>query len=416
MNALTLAVRNRQQNEDYALRDGFAGTLAAGAVNGTWSSDGKGIRGVLDGNSKLSVGSGVANFATGGVANFDPSLVYQNQLPRVPGQILFAVVTLTSGRCQFGWSAGPDLVANTVNGNRRGSFDFNSTTLAIAPTTTGSISVGALALTTAYTCALVQRNIGMAYFIKGGAFSNWTLLYIDEVGTSPLLNPYASALGTTGVFTVDLLSVPPVAHRNFLPAPLISDGFSGWGSSDGLGHQEGLQGWLGAGGKGQAWTQNVGTWGASGGVAAASALSGGRAIATADCGKADVMITANCTHSSGTQSIIVRWTDENNYVQLRRTATNLQLVKVVAGVETIVLNSASTLVAGAPVRLICQGSAFRCFYNDAAVGSEQTISDSAVASATRVGLRTDNTGNTFDNFVVYSRGSGGEYATLDDYL
>lgn len=412
--AVGQAVRNRSQDEDYILRDGFAGTLAAGAVNGSWSQDGRGVRGVLDGNSKLSIGSGVASFATGGVANFDPALVYQNQFNRVPGLVMLATLTLTSGRCQFGWLAGTDLVAATINGNRRGSFDFNSTTLAIAPTTTGSITVGAIATATAYQCALAQRNIGMMYLIKGGSFTNWTLLWVDEVGTSPLLNPFVAAMSTTGVFTVDQVAVPAL-HRLYLPDPLVSDGFSSWGSSDGLGHQEGLNGRLGSGGNGKTWTANVGSWGASGGVAAATALTGGRAIATVDSGKADLIITVNCTLSSGTMSLIVRWVDENNHVRVTLTSTNCQLVKVVAGTPTTVSDVAYTYSAGAELRIVCQGSEFRRFYNNAAVGAAFTIADAALQSPTVVGLRTDNTGNTFDNLNAYARGSGGEYAALDSY-
>ena len=217
---------------------------------------------------------------------------------------------------------------------------------------------------------------------------------------------------STSVALCDYIRVP---SARWLPTPLISDGFSSWGTSDGFGHAEGVAGGLGSGGNGKTWTANVGTWGASGGVAAASALSGGRAIATADCGKADVVATVECTLSSGTQSIIVRWASESNFVQLRLTPTNLQLVKVVAGVETIVQNSAVTVAAGAPVRLTCEGTKFRCYYNNALVGSEQTISDAALQSPTAIGLRTDNTGNTFDNLVAYARGSGGEYAALDAY-
>jgi hypothetical protein len=165
-----------------------------------------------------------------------------------------------------------------------------------------------------------------------------------------------------------------------------------------------------------AWTAAVGTWGASGGVASASALTGGRAIAVADAGKADLIATVNCTFSSGTMSLIVRWVDEANHVQVRLTSTNCQLVKVVAGVSTTVSDVAYTYVAGAPLRVICSGDKFRRFYNNVAVGAEFTIADAAIQSATVVGLRTDNTGNTFDDLTAYARGTGGEYDTVLDAI
>ncbi len=387
----------------YLLSDTFTTDRAAGAVNGTNAEPGPGRRGAIDANSKLTLSGGVASFATGGAGVGDPGIWYGEQ-SRAVGRLLKTLVTPanTNGSVIVGWDTNQ---LGAVND----SFRFGgSGVMAISPNSGSSITVS-LYTAAAIGLAVIFRPAGCYFLAKPD--SNWLLMWMSSAGSTSRVWPALSTINTTTVYTADYIRVPSAL---WLPTPLISDGFSGWGTSDGLGHAEGVAGGLGSGGNGQIWTQNVGTWGASTGVAA-SALSGGRAIATVDAGKADLIISANCTHGSGTMSLIVRWTDEQNYVQLRRTSTNLQLVKVVANVETIVQNSASTLVAGAPVRLVCQGSVFRCYYNDALVGSEQTISDSAVASATRVGLRTDNTGNQFDNFVAYARGTGGEYSALDSY-
>jgi hypothetical protein len=72
-------------------------------------------------------------------------------------------------------------------------------------------------------------------------------------------------------------------------------------------------------------------------------------------------------------------------------------------------------VAGAELRVTCEATKFRVYYNNAFIGSEQTISDAGLQSGANHGLYTTNTGNTFDDFVVRARGTGGEYAALDGF-
>ena len=391
----------------YLLRDEFTTDRAAGSVNGTLAEPGPGRRAVTDTNSKLSITGGVLSFATGGAGNGDPSIQWTPQQRRT-GRLFMATVTPSVSTISIGWD---ENAGGTITDAFR--FLVSSGRLDIRDNT-NAVAVGAFAGGTSYQVAIALRETGSFFFIKGGAFTNWTLMFIVQTeGTSPMY-PTVAAEGSLTVATVDNARVPATS---FAPVPLVSDGFSIDGESDGLGHLEGvLLATYGQGGAGVSWTDAVGTWAVTDGALAASALSGGRAIRTADCGKADLIITVKMTLSSGTMSLIVRWTDENNFVQLRLTSTNLQLVKVVSGTPTTVADTAITYVAGAPVRLICQGSAFRRFYNDAAIGSESTISDGALASATVVGLRTDDTGNTFDDFVAYARGSGGEYDTALDAL
>mgnify|MGYP000211933023 CR=1 FL=1 len=70
---------------------------------------------------------------------------------------------------------------------------------------------------------------------------------------------------------------------------------------------------------------------------------------------------------------------------------------------------------GADLRIICDVTKFRLYYNNVMIGTEQTISDSGLASGTKQGLYTSDTGNTFDDFRVFARGTGGEYSALDSF-
>lgn len=389
----------------YFVNDTFTTNRASGAINGTVCEPGPGKRFVAaDAGGYQSISSGdvvVTNASAAG----DPGLWLLPQVLRQVGRVVIGTVTPTAASAHFGVGWDVNLLGNVQN-----RLAFGGSGALVAVDAAGR-TVGAYANGTTYQVAVITRAAGQLYFVKGGAFTNWTLLWVsyDDIVAGVYASVTPNQSGAS--YRCSALLAP---RERWMPTPLISDGFSGGSSSDGLGHQEGAAAAIyGQGGDGVAWTDAVGTWEPTGGALIATVLAG-RAIRVADAGEADVIITANATLAGNTMSIIVRWTDENNFVQLRLTSTNLQLVKAVASVSTTVLNTAVTYVAGAPIRLICQGSAFRCFYNNAAVGAEQTISDAAVASATVVGVRTDNAGNTFDNFIVYARGSGGEYnAALD---
>lgn len=383
----------------YLINDTFTTDRAAGAVNGTDAEPGPGRRNVSDIQSILALSSGAASFGTrSGVLNGDPAIWY-GALARAPGRLV-----RWHASSPFGFTCGWGVTALSSTANDGNAFQIvgSNNVRAYDSSIFATVYTGAV---TEFAIAL--RAAGAVYFAK--VSSNWILLWFSTINTAALMIPAIVALnGIPGTF-----NYMTVRSERWLPVPLVSDGFSAWGTSDGLGHVENSG--LGSGGNGEAWTANAGTWEASGGVARASALASGQAIATVDTGTADVLATVNLTHVGGTASVIVRYTDSDNYVRAVHTGTNAQLIKRVGGVETTLINSAATYVAGAELRISCQGTAFRLFYNNNLIGSEQTISDAGLASGTRQGLRTTDTGNTFDDFRVYARGTGGEYAALDDF-
>lgn len=385
----------------YLLNDTFTTNRSAGAVNGTVAEPGPGLRTVVDTNIKLSISSGALSLATGGVAAGNPGIWY-GPLVRSPGLVCVS---------QFSHSAqGPHIgFDNGVGGQISDGIRPNGTTLTVTLNNSSAITVGAVATSTTYRVAVALRSAGSYLFIKGGTFTNWTLLFANTLGTyTP--NPGITVVSTGSVATVDYYRVPSVL---WLPAPLASDSFATWGSTDGAGHGETTG--IGSGGGGLSWTSNVGTFTAASGTANASALSGGLAIATVDTSKADVVMTVRFTRSAGIGGVIARYVDSGNYVYAAHDGTNALLVKVVAGTQTTLINTAATYVANAEIRLICEGTAFRLFYNALAVGTVQTIADAGLQSGTKQGLYTSDTGNTFDDLRVFSRGTGGEYSALDSF-
>ena len=118
---------------------------------------------------------------------------------------------------------------------------------------------------------------------------------------------------------------------------------------------------------------------------------------------------------TGTPGLVFRYQDSSNYGYAVHNGTNAQLHKVVAGVDTTLVNAAATYSAGAVVRVICYGTKWRLYYNNAFIGTEQTVSDAALQSGTGVGWYSTDTDSTGDLFLVHARGTGGEHNALDAY-
>ena len=240
----------------WLLRDEFTTDLAAGSVNGTAAEPGPGTRTVTDTNGKVTLAGGAASFATGGSAAGDPGLWY-DAVTRTAGRPLIVQITPadTNGLVYLGLdSAQEGLILDGIVLGASG-------VLQARPNGTTLINVGSYTATT-YLVAYITRTNGNFLFIKGGAFTNWTLVWFSPNAASAAY-PGVAVGNTTTIFTAGFIRVPAAL---WLPTPLISDGFaSAFGTSDGLGHAEGIAGGLGAGGDGVTWTGA--TWSVSGGKA-----------------------------------------------------------------------------------------------------------------------------------------------------
>lgn len=388
----------------YLISDTFTTDRAAGAVGGTDAEPGPGRRVVGDTLSKLTISAGALRFAVGSAAN-NPQLRHSAPIPRSPGRLLKSAFAMSVVGAELGWES-------NFSGSPADGLRFTGTTIAARVDTGASvIAVATPATGVTYQMAMVLRAAGAFHFLKGGAFTNWTLLWLSGASTYSSAYTAATATGATGVFTVDYIRVPAAL---WLPAPLLSHGFSVLTPSDGLGHAEGAAGGLGAGGDALAMSSYYGTWSASGGVAQCTALAGGIGLLGRDVGTANTMTAVKVTRGGGVAGLFVRENADDRVVAVHN-GTNAQLIKRVAGVNTTLIDVAATYVAGAELRLICQGTAFRLFYNNVAIGSEQTISDASLQAETLAGIYTTSTTNNFDDLVVRARGTGGEYAALDAF-
>jgi hypothetical protein len=109
--------------------------------------------------------------------------------------------------------------------------------------------------------------------------------------------------------------------------------------------------------------------------------------------------------SAGNAGIMIDYVDDNNFVFAYIDGTNAYLIKKVAGVNSTVISGVVTYSADAYLSVASRGNTFRLFYNQIAVGSDGTIADSVFATATKHGLYTSDTTNTFNDFQIWASGT-----------
>jgi len=97
-----------------------------------------------------------------------------------------------------------------------------------------------------------------------------------------------------------------------------------------------------------------------------------------------------------------------NFVITYHDGTNCKLEKCVAGTYTTVITAAATYSAGAELRVIKDGTAYRLYYNNALVGTG-TIADAGIISNTLHELFSTYSANSLDNLTIFARGNEGQY-------
>jgi hypothetical protein len=470
-----------------------------------------GVRTVTDTENKLSISSSQLSFAGGKTSPAwgDPGIWYPSTA-RTAGKILLNQFTpIDDNTTRFGfYSTQSSFGENTMGSasNQVGKFYVSAN----ANHGDGTRTNG-----TAYQTAVVLRNSGAYYFVKGGTQTNWTLLLSSSQGNTNMLFPGISNYSAT--FTADNIRIPTAL---WLPTPLAYDTFTRADGAIGSSETSGPDAqstpslaWTGGAVSGNKavvvptlgselvtngdfssdtwWSKNTGTT-ISGGTANFSGqnstdlyrysigedntwyhnkfditsitsggvrvgylnylfrtslgtfISTGRRISstfhytssgvssidnislkpltlsslfsTVSTADSDVIADAGVTVVTGTQAGLVLNLDSTsnpqNFVIAYRDGGNVKLEKMVNGVYTTVQTTASTYVAGATLRVIKDGTKYRVYYNNALVGSEQTISDASIISNTKHGMFSTYEGNSFDNFTLFARGTGGAYEGL----
>jgi len=382
----------------YLFDDEFTTAFLAGNVNGTAAEPGPGgVRNVTDTENKLSISGGAAVYAAGKsvASNTDPICRYAQTVARSVGLGLVGAVSATTyGALRAGFGG--------ASGSLSPAFEFPARAFSGGAAQPNFMS---LVNGTTYRFAVVCRASGEWYFVKGGIYSNWTLVWISVADTTtPLYIGHSVNNGSNVNF--DYLRI----FSGFAPTPLANDGFGGaFGITDG---QFGEITGLGSGGAGLTWTQQLGTWANGSGKTAASALSGGVAQATVATSTADVLAEIKVTRAAGVGGLTLRWIDANNHIRAYHDGTNAKLDQVVAGVVTNKITGVATYSAGAVLRVDLSGTNGRLYYGNTFIGTTGTLN--AGLTGTPHGLYTTDTSNGFDDFLAMAKGTSGEYSALDN--
>jgi len=388
----------------FELADEFTDTVAPGAVNGSTATPTGQARTATDTNSKLSIGSGVANFATGGAAAGNPGLWYPGRA-RVAGKALIARIAGTNTNYSVGWDS------NAAGGVSQALNFFTTGVVraflyAIVPLTVGANPTSGANVY----CAILLRATGARFFIKEAtAFSKWRFLYPDKNGADATVYASLNSQGVTAVFTSGFIRIP---ENLIIAPPLASDAFTrtngALGNTGGGGSEE-------SGGSGLAWTNQLGTVQISGNKAMATVLSGDRAICTVPVGSESAFLEAAVTRGTTGVGLVLQYVDADNYVYVRRTAANVQLINRVAGVETTTITGTPAEVNGSRlmgvITDITTEIVVRTYYNEALVGGEQYLSNFGGhgTSGDKMGLIFFDLDSSVDNFVCWARGVEDEY-------
>jgi len=441
----------------WIINDSFNDTLAAGAVNGTPATPGPGIRTVRDtGGDEVSIGGGVAQLAnpTGWV---DPAL-WISSVTRTPGLVgLFsATFPATNGHIKIGLSE------NAPVGNATANIMYFTATATI--TVPPAITISSYTATS-YMIGIVLRTVGTYYFIKGGVYTNWSLLWFDGINASATL--YPALVDHSAVPAIDFIRVP---QSLWIPPPLAYDTFT---RADGLiGSTEivgpdaqttPIRAWTGA-----TWsidtnqvknTPSLGAEEAGGNLtvdnwyqitatqvnhffagcaiwdcfraSAATALDANNKVqqitlvdmfATFETGTPSILMSNTVTLDAGVQAagVITNLDDPAapaNFLVAYHNGTNARLSKCVAGAYTSIINNAAAYAAGQVLRIHTRRDGanlkVRLYYNENFIGAEETIADAGIVDNTIHGQMSTNPPNRLDNFQLFAQGKEDSYNILD---
>jgi len=379
-----------RSNLRYLMRDLFSTDRTAGAVNNTPAEPGPGTRTVTDTGNQVSIANGAVRLA-GVCQNNDPYLRYAS-VPRAAGTVGYAKFKIATGKrmSDVGWMTAANATAHSL-----------WRTVAESGGVIQPVSTSGLYLLDSvwHEMWMVQRTSGFFLYLNYG--NGPRLVFVTATGNgTPLV------WGSRGLVTYDQDASFDAMHIEelpWIPAPLVSDSFNrangAPGSTDGAGASE-------AGGAGAAWTDQAGVSAIATNALGFSALTGGVGIATVDAGTDRVFVQVDVTRTAGNAGVVFWYTDTNNYARAYHDGTNVKVEAVVGGSVVGTIAIAATYSAGKSIKVALSDFDAIVFYGDTKINQYQKFTGLPLG-ATKYGVYSTDTGNTFDNFVAWDAAPAG---------
>lgn len=172
----------------YLIRDQFATDAAAPLTTPRTCEPGPGTLTLVQTDGQFSIVGGAFTFPAQGTPVWGNQGAYGASLARVAGRALlgtlrFSALGANGGFIGFGGASAvfTDLIS-------AGIFWYSGGVAAVLADGSTPLS-GALATATDYQCAVILRATGSFVLIKGGAFTNWALLWVDAAGSGATGRP-----------------------------------------------------------------------------------------------------------------------------------------------------------------------------------------------------------------------------------
>lgn len=181
-------------------RDEFYTSEAAPIADPRTLEPGPGTADLIDTGNKASIASGAFQWSSA-TGNYDPAIIYLTPILNAVGTVVVFELYSATPKLQFGFLSVP----NNPGPNRRGALYQTGTALNLAMTTGEKTAVNAIATIatgTTYLFAFIVRTSGLRYAIKGGTFTDWTLLF-DESEAAATRYAFVGSLASPSASEVE---------------------------------------------------------------------------------------------------------------------------------------------------------------------------------------------------------------------
>lgn len=341
----------------YLLRDDFTTAEAAPLASPRTASH-VGTLTLVQTDGEFSISGGKLNFSAQTTPAWGDLAAYSALQSRAAGRAVVGKLTPSSTYAMLGWDANQASVVS------EGIYFTDTNNLAVWLGATAPI-VATWAQATEYRVAGVMRATGAFMLIKGGTYSEWTLLWVEAAATG---SRYATFLNYQATGTLDTFRVRD------LPAPFDTD-------------------------YGLATDRKAG------------AVSAGATFThTADC---VIEWTQTTRQSAGVTQVWFRQQDANNYWEAQITSSGeLSLYEVVGSSYTQRGAAVGVVSSGHRIVIVADGSTIRGYSNNVLRWTYSSASNFAVATSGR--LQGLGTGGAVSDLVTWPRTLSGAAATILD--
>lgn len=344
---------------NFLLRDDFTTNAAAPLASPRTAEPGPGTLTLIQTDGQFSISGGKLAFPAQTTPVVGDLTFYGDSQNRAAGRALVGAIRLSAlaSGCSIGLSTGAYVFYPTYG------FMFDVAAITTFPT---GVAGAALSLATDYTVAVVMRGTGAWLFIKGGIYTNWTLLHVVSTGTGALYPGFGNynAAGTLDTFRV-----------RDLPAPFDDD------------------------------------YGLATDRLAGAVSTGATFVHEANC---VIEWTQTTLPSSSDTEVDFRRQDANNrwFVEAQ-TGGSLRLVEVVSGVETVRGATAAGIVAnGHRIVVVADGTTIRAYSNNVLRITYSNANN--FATETNGQMRQLGTGGAVSDLITWPRVLSGAAATYLD--